>query len=123
MTTFDRHTAVQARSSDEFEATIDPSWNVLRGPNSDCVAAILFRALTERLGDDRRFPRTLSILYVAPPPAGPVRIETRLQRAGRSVAMLTARMTVNDWVLVNPQPELTGSCTGTTPWASRPARP
>lgn len=76
-----------------FEGRMDRGWWIVRGPNGGYVAAVLLRALTAALGDPARAPRSLTIHYTAPPAEGPVRIETRIERAGRSLTTLSARMT------------------------------
>jgi len=96
-TSFDADTAVRrVEGSGEaavFEADMRRGWWIVRGPNGGYVAAVLLRALEEAVGDPERTPRSLGIHYTAPPAEGPVRIETRLERTGRSLSTLSARMT------------------------------
>ena len=91
-TEFDRGTAVRALGDGLFEATIDERWNVLRGPHGGYVAAILLRALTATLDDGERAPRALTVYYPAAPGPGPVTTSCRVERAGRSMTTLSARM-------------------------------
>jgi acyl-CoA thioesterase len=91
-TRFDRDTAVTRLEEDVFEARVDRGWWVVAGPNGGYVAALLLRALTERVGEPDRTPRSLTLHYTRPPVEGPARIETRLERRGRSLSTLTARM-------------------------------
>jgi acyl-CoA thioesterase len=91
-TEFDRGTAVSPAGDGAFEATIDPRWNVLRGPHGGYVAAILLRAMTAALGDAARMPCALSVFYPAAPAPGPASILTRVERAGRSMTTVTARI-------------------------------
>jgi acyl-CoA thioesterase len=65
----------------------------VRGPNGGYVAAVLLRALTERLDDPTRTPRSLTVHYTAPPAEGFVEIETVVERSGRSLTTLSVRMT------------------------------
>lgn len=75
-----------------FEARIDRGWWILRGPNGGYVAAILLRAMQAAVGDDARAPRSLTVHYTSPPAEGAARVETRLERAGRSLSTVTARL-------------------------------
>jgi acyl-CoA thioesterase len=91
-TRFDLDTAVQARGDGRYEARIDPGWFVVRGPNGGYVGAILLRALTAAVDDPTRAPRSLTIHYTAPPVAGPAEIDTTLERSGRSLTTVSARL-------------------------------
>ncbi len=53
---------------------------------------MLLRALTETVADAARSPRSLTIHYARAPEPGAVTIETTLERAGRSLSTLSARM-------------------------------
>lgn len=92
MNRFDRDTSVRRTGDGRFEARIDPGWFVVRGPNGGYVAAIVVRALEGALDDPERAARSLTVHYTAPPAQGPVTIETRVERAGRSLTTLSARM-------------------------------
>ena len=101
-TRFDRDTEVQkleaSASSAAYEGRIDRGWWVARGPNGGYVAALVLRALAESVGADRA-PRSLTIHYTAPPAEGPVRIETRVERVGRSLSTVSGRLVQGDRVL------------------------
>jgi acyl-CoA thioesterase len=89
---FDRDTAVTQLSDGTFAATIAPGWRAGRGPHGGYLAAILLRALTAAVDDSERTPRSLTIHYAASPEVGPVEIHVTIERAGRSLSTLTARM-------------------------------
>ena len=89
---FDRDTAVRRVADGVYEATFDRGWWIVVGPNGGYVAATLLRALLETLGDPERAPRSLTVHYVSPAHEGPVRILTRVERAGRSLSTLSARV-------------------------------
>jgi len=83
---FDRDTAVRRLPDGAFEAELDRAWWIVVGPNGGYLAAILLRALIETVGDAERAPRSLTVHYVSPAHEGPVRIATKLERAGRSLS-------------------------------------
>jgi acyl-CoA thioesterase len=91
-TRFDRDTEVRALGGGAFEGRIDGGWWIVRGPNGGYLAAILLRALAAAVGDPERAPRSLTVHFLRPPAEGPVRIETRLERVGRTLTTATARM-------------------------------
>lgn len=72
---------------------MDRGWWIVRGPNGGYIAAVLLRALAARLADPGRAPRSLTVHYTAPPAEGPARIEVNVERSGRSLTTLSARMT------------------------------
>ena len=96
---FERDTTVNRRDGDDepgealFDATVADGWKAGRGPHGGYLAAMLLRALTQALDDAERTPRSLTIHYARAPEAGPVEIHTRIERAGRSLSTLSARMT------------------------------
>ena len=102
-TVFDRDTAVsrtdagaddgaQTGKQARFAATIAPGWRAGRGPHGGYLAAILLHALTDTVDDPCRTPRSLTIHYASAPQAGPVEIRTTVERQGRSLSTLSARM-------------------------------
>ena len=91
-TRFDRDTAVRRLADGEYEARIHPGWWIVVGPNGGYLAAILTRALQATVADPERTPRSLTIHYVSPAREGAVRVTTRVERAGRNLSTLSARM-------------------------------
>ena len=91
-TRFDRDTAVRRLADGEYEARIDPGWWIVVGPNGGYLAAIVTRALQASVGDPERTPRSLTVHYASPAREGTVRIATRVERAGRNLSTLSARM-------------------------------
>jgi len=93
---FDADTAVAlARESGAervFAAEVSPAWRAGRGPHGGYLAAMLLRALVAAVEDPARAPRSLTIHYARAPQPGPVQISTALERAGRSLSTLSARM-------------------------------
>ncbi len=75
-----------------FDAAVADGWKAGRGPHGGYMAAMLLRALMEAVAEPRRAPRSLTIHYARAPVAGPVRIRTVLEREGRSLSTLSARI-------------------------------
>lgn len=98
-TRFDRDTAVSRLDDGVYEARVDSGWWIINGPNGGYVAAILARAAAEALGEPERSPLTVTVHYTSPPREGSARIETTVERVGRSVASVTARMTQDERLL------------------------
>jgi acyl-CoA thioesterase len=100
LTTFDRDTAVSllSRSGDggaaraQFAANVSAQWRAGRGPHGGYLAAMLLRALSESVDDVARAPRSLTIHYARAPQPGPVDIGVTIERQGRSLSTLSARM-------------------------------
>jgi acyl-CoA thioesterase len=93
---FDSDTAVRSvggsASESVFAADVSPDWRAGRGPHGGYLAAMLLRALTETVAEPARAPRSLTIHYARAPEPGPVMIRTAVERAGRSLSTLSARM-------------------------------
>jgi acyl-CoA thioesterase len=94
--TFDRDTAVrlEEESGNErtFAAEVSPGWRAGRGPHGGYLAAMILRALVETVAEAARAPRSLTIHFARAPEPGPVSIRTVLERSGRSLSTLSARM-------------------------------
>jgi acyl-CoA thioesterase len=93
---FDRDTAVRLEESSgserHFVAEVSSDWRAGRGPHGGYLAAIILRALIETVADPSRSPRSLTIHYARAPKPGPVSIRTVLEREGRSLSTLSARV-------------------------------
>jgi acyl-CoA thioesterase len=93
---FEHDTAVSLQSTDgprrSFDASVAPNWRAGRGPHGGYLAAMLLRALSESVEDPARSPRSLTIHYAKAPQEGPVQIHTTVEREGRSLSTLSARM-------------------------------
>jgi len=93
---FDRDTSIRAIASGRYAARIDRGWWGSRGPNGGYIAAILQRAILAAANDERRLPRSLTVHFTSPPAEGEAEVETRLERVGRSLSTITARMSQGD---------------------------
>jgi acyl-CoA thioesterase len=75
-----------------FDAEVSPVWRAGRGPHGGYLAAMLLRAFTDAVADTARAPRSLTVHYARAPRPGPVSIAVTLERKGRSLTTLSARM-------------------------------
>ncbi len=91
-TRFDRDTAVEPLGAGIYQGRIDRGWWVFAGPNGGYVGAIVLRALQAAVADPSRAPRSLTLHYTAPPREGRVEVHTRVERAGRSLTTVSARL-------------------------------
>lgn len=91
-TRFEADTSVVRSASGEYTAVLDESWWIIAGPNGGYVAAVVLRAMVDAVGDEARKVRSMTIQYLRPPTAGPVTIQVTIERAGRTVSNVTARM-------------------------------
>jgi acyl-CoA thioesterase len=93
VTKFDRDTALEPAGGGSYRGAIDRAWWIQAGPNGGYVAAIVLRALTLAVDDPARTPRSFTVHYLAPPVEGPVEVAVTVEREGRSLTFLSARMT------------------------------
>jgi acyl-CoA thioesterase len=92
VTKFETDTAVALRAPGSFAAHIDPAWWVYRGPHGGYVAAIVMRAMAQAVADSGRAARSFTIHYLQPPGEGPVQVDTNVEREGRSMSNVSARL-------------------------------
>lgn len=100
MTAFDDATAVTPLGDGAFSAQCDPAWDAPRGPNGGYLAAIVLRAMAAHLDDPGRPARSITLHYLRPPRAGDLRIEVVVERTGRTLSTLSARLTQDDRLCV-----------------------
>ena len=92
MTAFDAAAAVVPAGPGRWAATVDAGWFAPAGPNGGYLASIVLRAMLAAAGDPARAPRSLTLHYLRAPAAGPVEVGVEVERAGRSLSTLSARM-------------------------------
>jgi acyl-CoA thioesterase len=104
-TAFDRDTSVRRRKpaagsspapiEATFDADVSADWLAVNGPHGGYLAALMLSGITEAVGNPARSPRTLTIHYIRPGTPGSVSIHTVLERTGRSLSSISARMEQN----------------------------
>jgi acyl-CoA thioesterase len=92
MSFFSETSAVFRRDGDIFDVNIDGKWWVVRGPHGGYLTALILRAMTEMVDDPGRSVRSFGTHFVAPPVEGPAEIVPTIERSGRSITFLTARL-------------------------------
>jgi acyl-CoA thioesterase len=92
MSKFERDITVTEVEPGVFEGNVNRDWWIVFGPNGGFLAAMLVKAMGAAVQDDARMARSLTIHYTAAPAEGPVRIRTTIERAGRSLTTVSARM-------------------------------
>jgi acyl-CoA thioesterase len=100
VTEFDRDTAVVPAGDGVWHATISDQWAVPRGPNGGYIAALMLNALTAAVADPERAPRSLTLHYLRPPAPGPAAVHVTVERAGRTLTSLSARLLQGDRTMV-----------------------
>lgn len=100
-TEFDRDTAVEAVGDGLWRATVSDQWAVPRGPNGGYIAALMLRAMEGAVGDPERAPRSLTLHYLRPPvPGQDATVHTTIEREGRTLTTVTARLVQDDRPMV-----------------------
>lgn len=92
MSKFERDTSVSEVDAGVFEGHVNRDWWIVFGPNGGFLAAMLVKSMGAAVDDHTRMPRSLTIHYTAAPAEGPVRIHTTIERTGRSLTTVSARM-------------------------------
>jgi len=89
---FAHDTAATSLGSGRYAARVDLGWWIERGPNGGYVAALILRAVTAEVADPERRLRSFTVHYLAPPVEGDVEIEVTVERQGRSMTSVSARL-------------------------------
>jgi acyl-CoA thioesterase len=88
---FDEDTALRAGDDGLLEGEIDTAWWTPRGPLGGYVMAIMMRGLMLAV-EEERLPRSLTVHFLRPPEAGPITVEPRVERSGRSLTSASVRL-------------------------------
>lgn len=96
MNRFDRDTQVEPIGPHRYRTRFDPGWWIVAGPNGGYMASVILRAIEAEVGEPARAPRSLTVHYASRPSDGPVEIETRVERVGRSLSTVSARVMEGD---------------------------
>lgn len=92
MTTFERDTQIETVAPGHHRARLGDGWWIGPGPNGGYMAAVLVRAIAAATNDPARAPRSLTVHYVRRPERGVADVHTTIERAGRSLSTVSARL-------------------------------
>ncbi len=99
-TAFDRATAAQPQGDGAWTVTLDPSWDAPAGPNGGYLGALVLAAMHGELADAARPPRSLALHFLRPGAPGRATVHVTVERAGRTLSTLSARLVQGDRVLL-----------------------
>ena len=88
----DSDTALEPLGDGAYEGHIGEGWWTPRGPLGGYVMAIVLRGMALAVADDARLPRSLTTYFLRPPAAGPVTLRPTVERTGRSLTTVSARL-------------------------------
>jgi acyl-CoA thioesterase len=73
-----------------FHVEVDPGWNCPIVPQGGVMAALAAEGMAQALDDPTQALRTMTTVFVAQVPAGPVTIDATVLRRGRSMSQVSA---------------------------------
>ena len=89
---FDDDTALQSSGDGVWSGEIVEGWDTPRGPLGGYVMAIVLRGLELAVDDPARQARSVTMHFLRVPEVGPVTVSARVEREGRSLTSVTARL-------------------------------
>jgi acyl-CoA thioesterase len=94
---FDTDTAIRPVETGAYAFDVPAHWRIGGGAtNGGYLAAVVTRAMIEAVADPGRLPRSLTIHYLAACAPGPAAVSVSIERQGRSLTTLSARVTQSD---------------------------
>ncbi|HEV2814895.1 MAG TPA: thioesterase family protein [Solirubrobacteraceae bacterium] len=75
-----------------YHGAVAEGWDTPRGPLGGYVMAIVLNGMMLATGDAGRQPRSLTAHFLRPPHEGPVVVRPAVERAGRTLSTVTARL-------------------------------
>jgi acyl-CoA thioesterase len=90
MSKFARDTAAERMGGGCYRTVLPEDWNCPVVPHGGFMAAVALRAMAAELDEPEQSLRTSTTAFAAPVPAGPVDIEVKMLRRGRSMSQATA---------------------------------
>ena len=89
---FDADTALTAVGDGSFAGEVADGWATPRGPLGGYVMALVLSAFELALGDPGRTARSATMHFLRVPEVGPVTVGVTVERSGRSLSTLSARL-------------------------------
>ena len=97
---FATDTAIVPRGDGRYDATIDPAWWIIRGPNGGYLAAIVARAVLAEVADTGQRLRSMTLHYLRAPAPGPCTVHVSVERRGRTLASSSIRVMQDDQLMI-----------------------
>lgn len=85
-------TALSSAGDGHWEGELAEGWDTPRGPLGGYVMAIMMRGLELAVDDPERQARSVTMHFLRVPEAGPVSVQTRVERAGGSLTSVSGRL-------------------------------
>jgi acyl-CoA thioesterase len=117
---FARATAVVPLGDGAWAARCDRAWSTQLGLNGGYLAAIVLRAMTAELDDAERHARSLTCHYLRPPSFGEARVDVTLERSGRSLSTMSARLSQDGRLCIVALAAFAVDLEGAVDYAGRP---
>ena len=89
---FDADIALRPAADGALEGEIVEGWETPRGPLGGYVMAIVVNGMLAAVDDEARQARSVTVHFLRPPHAGPVTVRPAVERAGRSLTTVSARL-------------------------------
>lgn len=89
---FDDDTGLRPVGAGAWEGRVEDGWGTPRGPLGGYVMALGLRGMQLAVDAPERQPRSVTMHFLRPPTTGPIRVEATVERAGRSLSTVSARM-------------------------------
>ncbi len=90
---FDGAIAVQDEGEGRVAVLLDATWTAPAGLNGGYIAAVVLNAMIAVVGQPERFPRSLTLQYLASPQPGHATVQVQIERSGRTLTSASARLT------------------------------
>ncbi|MTD46907.1 thioesterase family protein [Conexibacter sp. W3-3-2] len=94
---FGRDSAVEPLGDGRYRAFVTPSWSAPVGPNGGYIAAMVIHAIEAQVADPARHLRSITLHYLRSPAVDrDAEVHVTVERSGRSVTTVTARLVQDD---------------------------
>jgi acyl-CoA thioesterase len=89
---FEHDTALRPDGAGVFHGTLAEGWETPRGPLGGYVMALVMRGFELAVDDPERQARSVTMHFLRVPAPGPVTVQVQVERAGRSLSSVSARL-------------------------------
>jgi acyl-CoA thioesterase len=89
---FTRQMQLKSRGEGRYAVAVDPAWNCPVVPHGGLASSLAAKAMLTELDQPEQRLRSITTVFAAPVQAGPVEIDVRVLRRGRSISQVAASM-------------------------------